>query len=380
MAYIEERKTKTGETRFKAQIRIKGYPTQTQSFRRKTDAQRWATQTEAAIQEGRHFKTSESKKHTLKELITRYENEILPNKPRSKQEGQIRWWREELGDHLLSEITPALIGEYRDKLANGKTRHGNKRAPATVLRYLTALSHVFSVAVQEWGWLDDSPMRKVVKPKRQRGRIRFLSDDERARLFAVCKESENPYLYKVVVLALSTGMRKGEMMNLRWGDVDLVQKRIILHETKNNELRVVPLTGTALKLLIAHEAERPFETDYLFPSERVKNQPMDIRSSWEKALVQANIENFRFHDLRHSTASYLAMNGASLSEIADVLGHKTIQMSKRYAHLSEAHTQGVVERMNERYIDPNETTPLPRGWKPAKPPAQAQPSGSPEGD
>jgi integrase len=350
MAYIEERKTKTGEIRFKAQIRIKGYPTQTQSFRRKTDAQRWSTQTEAAIMEGRHFKKSESKKHTFAELADRYEKIIMPGKERCKQEGQLRWWKEQIGHYTLADITSTLIVEHRDKLAAGITRMGTKLAPGTVTRYLAILSHVFTIAVNDWGWVDDSPMRKVTKPKQRRGRVRFLDDDERARLLTACRTSDKPYLYRIVVLALSTGMRKGEMMNLRWKDVDLEKQRIILHETKNNEIRVVPLTGTALKLLIDLAKEGSIETDYLFPSEREKNRPMDIRFTWEKALEQANISDFRFHDLRHSAASYLAMNGASLNEIADVLGHKTIQMSKRYAHLSEAHTQGVVERMNERFM------------------------------
>jgi len=226
------------------------------------------------------------------------------------------------------------------------------------VRYMAALSHAFTIAVNKMGWLDDSPMRKVKKPALPRGRIRFLSEDatcpngkkidgERPRLLKACEESSNPYLYPVVVLALSTGMRQGEIMGLTWEDLDLHQGRATLHETKNGERRVVPLTGKALDLLKAHAKVRRLDTNLLFPGKNPQ-KPIDLRAPWEAALKKAGIEDFRFHDLRHSAASYLAMNGASMAEIAEVLGHKTLQMVKRYSHLSEAHTAGVVARMNEQ--------------------------------
>ena len=223
---------------------------------------------------------------------------------------------------------------------------------------MSALSHAFTVAVNEWGWLENSPMRKVKKPKEPRGRVRFLSDDEtydgklikgeRTRLLKACKQSNNAYLYPVVVLALSTGMRSGEIMELTWDAVDLHQGRITLHETKNGERRVVPLVSKALELLKNHAKIRRIDTPLLFPGKTKAHKPMDLRAPWLEALKAAQIDDFRFHDLRHSAASYLAMNGASLAEIAEVLGHKTLQMVKRYSHLSEAHTTSVVNRMNEQ--------------------------------
>jgi integrase len=203
------------------------------------------------------------------------------------------------------------------------------------------------VAVQEWGWLDDSPMRKIRKPTEPRGRVRFLSDDERERLLKACEESDSPYLYTVVVLALSTGARKSEIMNLKWKDVDLNRNRITLEETKNHERRILPLAGHALQLVKDMASVRRIDTHLLFSSS-APDRPADVRYHWNTALRKAGIENFRFHDLRHTAASALAMNGASLAEIADVLGHKTLQMVKRYAHLSEAHTARVVARMNEK--------------------------------
>ena len=351
MASIRKRTNKDGSTSYRVDIRLKGHPAERATFTRLTDAKAWAQDTESAIRDGRYFKTRESQKHTLGELIDRYIRDVLPTKPKqsSSQKQQLEWFKAEIGAHTLADVTPAKIVECRDKLLTEESlKIGKTRAPATVVRYLAALSHAFTIAVNEWGWLDDSPMRKVKKPALPRGRVRFLSEEvERPRLLKACEESSNPYLYPVVVLALSTGMRQGEIMGLTWEDVDLHQGRATLHETKNGERRVVPLSGKALELLKEHSKVRRLDTALLFPSKNPK-KPVDLRAPWEAALKKAGIEDFRFHDLRHSAASYLAMNGASLAEIAEVLGHKTLKMVKRYSHLSEAHTAGVVALMNAR--------------------------------
>ena len=172
-------------------------------------------------------------------------------------------------------------------------------------------------------------------------------EGERTRLLNACKKSSNSDLHTIVVLALSTGMRQGEILNLRWPDVDLNNGRIILHETKNDERRVVPLLGHALELLKASSKVRRLDTDLLFPG-RNPQKPVFIRAPWLEAVKVAGIENLKFHDLRHSAASYMLMSGASLGEIAELLGHKTLAMVKRYSHLSESHAAGVVARMNER--------------------------------
>lgn len=213
MATIERRFSKSNGNTYRAKIRLKGYPIQSASFERLTDARKWVQQTESAIREGRHFKTTESKCHTLAELIERYARDVLPNKKNAKdQTQQLGWWKTAIGSYVLADVTPYLLAEYRDKLAREITARGKSLSSASVVRYLAALSHVFTVAVKEWGWVEDNPMRKVTKPKESRGRVRFLSDDERLGLLKTCKESKNPYLYPVVVLALSTGMRQGEIM------------------------------------------------------------------------------------------------------------------------------------------------------------------------
>ncbi len=349
MATIEKRTTNSA-TSYRAKVRLKGYPTQSATFARLTDAKKWVQDTESAIREGRHFKTSESKKHTVKDLVERYIKEILPQKPKSTidQKTQLGCWKSSMGSFSLADVTPALITEYRSKLALEKSeRKGAKRSNATVNRYCSVLSHAFTIAVKEWGWMQENPMMKIKKLKEPRGRVRFLNDEERERLLEACQESSSPFLYILVVLGISTGARKMEIRSLEWKDVDLNRGMIILHDTKNGERRSLPLVGIAKDLMKAHYKNRNKNTELVFPAKNLQT-PIDIRTPFESALQKAEIEDFKWHDLRHSCASYLAMNGATLAEIAGVLGHKTLSMVKRYSHISDAHTAGVVERMNSK--------------------------------
>jgi len=153
---------------------------------------------------------------------------------------------------------------------------------------------------------------------------------------------------------LSTGARQGEILSLTWQQVDFSRNAIRLEDTKNGERRALPLVSHAYnELRNLHEVRRN-DTDLVFPRTDGR-QPVYIVTDWNKALEQAHVEDFRFHDLRHSAASYLAMNGATLAEIAEILGHKTLQMVKRYTHLSDQHTAKVVERMNSAIFSPTKT-------------------------
>ncbi len=362
MATITKRIDSTGAVSYKVEVRLKGYPAQRSTHARLTDARRWAGATESAIREGRHFKSAEAKRHNLAELIDRYTRDVLPTKKPTTQHAQriqFAWWKDELGHLTLADVTPAALVEARDKLLSTIRRRGGTLSPAYVNRHLAALSHAFTVAVKEWQWSDDNPVLKVSKPTEPRGRVRFLSDDERERLLAACRISKSADLYPAVMLALSTGARQQEILGLRWPQIDLARKVATLHETKNGERRVLPLAGPGLELLKERSRVQRLDTDLVFPGRARRSRPgeapkppapVDLRTPFETALKRAGIKDFRWHDLRHTTASYLAMNGASLAEIAEVLGHKTLAMVKRYAHLSEAHTASVVERMNSRFL------------------------------
>ena len=344
-----EKRTGSGGVTYRAKVRLLRR-THTKTFKRLTDAKRWAQSTEAAIREARHFPRAEAQKHTVRDMIDRYLREVLPKKSRSMQRNQttqLTWWRNRIGDELVGDVTPALIVACKSELEHHRTHMKKPRTAASVNRYLAALSHSFTKAVRQWQWLDTNPLLKVDKEKESRERVRYLSADELSRLLAACKTSRNPKLYAVVMLALSTGCRRDEILGLRVTDVDLVRRVVRLRDTKNAEPRAVPLTGPAFGVIQELLKVRRPDTDLLFPR-RDGKRPVNIRAVWQRALTAAKIDNFHFHDLRHTCASYLAMNSATLPEIAAVLGHKTYEMVKRYAHLTEQHTAGVLERMTSR--------------------------------
>jgi len=349
MATIDKRVYPNGSTSYRARTRLKGFPPESASFARLTEAKIWAASRESAQREGRYVTIGAAKRHTLADLIARYERDVLPCKPRNarNQRQQLRWWSEQLGNCRLSDLSATEIAECRDYLLKVPMANGKRRSNSTAVRYLAVLSHALSVAMREWNWVDDNPCRKVTKPKEPRGRVRFLDDAERNRLLESCRLSMSALLYPIVVLALSTGMRKGEILNLRWPQVDLVRGHITLHDTKNGDRRGVPLASLARSLLQELHDNRGSDTDLVFPG-RVVSKPLEVTKAWTTALAVATIENFRFHDLRHSAASYLVMDGASMAEVGDVLGHKCVQMTKRYAHLATGHTTHIVATMNER--------------------------------
>lgn len=353
MATIEKRVNSKGAISYRAKVRIKGFPQQTATFKGKTKAKDWANRTENAIVEGRHFTKAESKKHTLQDAIERYKREQLPELKDSKhREYHLRWWSEQLGYKVLADLSTAQISECCENLrrtpADYGKHKGKKRSDATVNRYLASLSPVLSVAVKEWGWLDSNPCRNIKRRTESRGRVRYLNDDERQSLLTACeKDAELPELKVIVLIAMLTGARRGEIRTLRWRHVDLQRNRLILEETKNGETRAVPLVGPALDSLKGWAQVRPINNDtYVFPS-RVANssKPLDFDSAWQQVVRVSGIKDFRFHDLRHTAASYLAQSGAGLREIGDILGHKTLAMVIRYSHLCDDHKNATAERM-----------------------------------
>lgn len=350
MATIEERTSKNGETTYRVKVRLKGEKPQEATFKRKSDAKKWAGSIEAAIREGRHFRCVEAKRRTLAELIDKYIDNVLPHKSesmQSAQKNQLLWWKEKAGYSLLADFTTQIIGTLREELSKETTNGGKKRTTATVNRYLAALSHVLSTAVNEYEWIETNPLLKIKRQPESQGIVRYLDDDERSRLLSACKQSSNQQLYAIVVLALSTGMRKGEMLNLKRRDLFLNDGFIVLDKTKNKERRRVPIISHAYEVLSSQLKIARLDTDYVFPSKDGK-KPIDIKRPWEVAILVAKLVGFRFHDLRQSCASYLAMNGASQRDLMEVLGHKTAQMTKRYSHLSDSHISSVVGSMNEK--------------------------------
>ena len=262
-----------------------------------------------------------------------------------------------IGAKTLADIDSGVISTTLDEIAKIST-NGRSKSPSTINRYLAVLSMAFSYAIKTLGWLENNPVAKVQRRREPQGRVRFLSDDERANLLSAAKQSKNPVLYPLIVLAISTGARKMELLNLTWDRVDLQAGWATLERTKNGERRGLAITGLALELLTRLYENRLSDV-WVFPNE-TNDGPCDIRRSWDNAVSAAGLQNFHFHDLRHTCASYLIMNGASTGEVANVLGHKSLQMVQRYAHISDQHKAHVVANMNAKIFgtkEDNDGTP-----------------------
>lgn len=292
-----------------------------------------------------HHLFQSSSDHTLHELFALYKTDILNTKAKSTQINLgwvLSWLDVELGAMPLRDVTPDFLRAWRDKLAK-------VYAPGTVHGYMIALSGPLTAAVRDYEWLTENPMTKVRKPPISPNRGRFLLPEERVRLLAACQASPCKSLYTIAVLALATGARKTELMTLTWERVDLGKGVLRFPLTKNGDPRRVPLCGLALKLMMAHHAAHTPGIPMCFPGLR-PGRPLHMDKAWRKAVKVAGIGSFRFHDLRHTAASALAMSGASLLEIAEVLGHRTMDMVKRYSHFTDGHIGGVVERMTEQFL------------------------------
>jgi len=290
--------------------------------------------------------TPPTSSYTLSELLTAYAAEYLPEKsPRTRyqQERLFLWLQRELGAYRLTDLTPLLLRTWKGNLL---TRY----KPGTVRRYMACLHTVLNVAVREYEWLQENPLDKVRQPPTSPGRTRFLSEEERRILLVACRRSRQPALTPVVLMAMSTGMRKSEIMHLRWPDIDFERRQVRLQHTKNGTARAVPLSTMMLGVLRQWREGRRHDCEWVFPRPDGR-RPIYLDGAWEMAVKRAGLDDFRFHDLRHTAASYLAMSGADLREIAEILGHRSLQMTYRYSHLTPTHMGAVAERMIEKFFD-----------------------------
>lgn len=361
MATIEKVQRQAGIV-YKAKVRKDGHPTTCKSFKTRKAAERWALKFEASIDEDNAGLTPVGRKHTLAEAIARYRREILPSKSATTQpnyERLIAYWETTLGHLRLSEITPERIATCRDDLLSSPKppkRAGappTYRTPATVHAYLAVLGAVLTACIAEWHWLKTSPMLGVSKPTVSNARSRFLTQEELDRLLTACRESESPDLYLAVLLSITTGARQGEILGLRWRDVDLdksiVHLRVDNETTTKGGVRSLPIVPQALTILKERIAD-PTGAGFVFPSRVTRTRHVDLKKPWTTALKRAGIEGFRWHYLRHSAASFMAAHGASLLEIGAVLGHKSAQTTKRYAHLTESATHDLVRVVSGKLL------------------------------
>lgn len=357
MATIEPRIAKDGTKSYRVRIRLRGEKPRTQTFKRLTDAKAWAAKAESDLGHGTYVPMAADRRRTLADLIKKFRKEEPARAGKPNIGGQLDWWETNYGYLTLDKLRPEVIAGARRKLAlrtKGDKPDGEPISGATVNRYLAALSMVCKWGWKELRWLPSNPVLDVSKNPENPGLVRFLSDDERKALFAACRASSDPNIYTAVMLALATGARYSNLRMLTWADVDLKRHTVRFLEVKNKQPRYVPVVGPAQAALKAHRDRDPTKEGWVFKGSK-DTAPADVEGAWRKVRKEAGLTDVRFHDLRHTTASYLTMNGATLAEVAEALGHRTLVMAKRYSHQSGEHVRGTLQRMSDKFLDDNES-------------------------
>ena len=288
----------------------------------KAAAEAWARQIESEMDRGIFVSRAEAERTTLKEALDRYERQVTRAKKGWKQETyRIRIWRRDpLAMRSLASIHGSDLARWRDE----QLKEGF--AASTIRNDLNLISHLFTIAAKEWGMNGlANPIAQIRKPALPPGRDRRLQAGEEARLMKACAASRARWLASIVQIALESGMRLGEIMGLKWSDVDISRQVARLADTKNGTSREVPLSSIAARIL----ETLPRSIDgQVFP---ITDEA--VKKAFRGAVRRADIDDFRFHDLRHEATSRFFEKGLDIMEVAAITGHKTLTMLKRYTHL-----------------------------------------------
>lgn len=317
MATFRQRNSK-----WQARVQRDGYPDVSKSFETKVDAIKWATKIEAEMDRGSFINTALAERTTFSELILQYLQEVTPKTKSAKEDGyRLRALaRKRIAQYSMVALTPSRIAEYRDIRLK-------EVSAGTVLRELAYFSCVINHARREWGINIDNPIPLIRKPESPPSRTRVLSDAEKDRLFDILKprfKNSNPWILFIVQFALETAMRQGEILALRWADIDLNKRTAHLETTKNGDRRTVPLSTRAVQIL----QELPRNIDgRVFPM----NRPA-LCANFESACKRVGIEDLHFHDLRHTAITNMASKFSNILELSAVTGHKQLSMLKKYYH------------------------------------------------
>jgi integrase len=232
----------------------------------------------------------------------------------------------------LADITPKMIENYRIK------REKEGVMPATINREHALLKHMYTKAM-DWGCVKENPAKRVRLAKEQ-PRIRFLTKEEIRSLLAAAGESKAPHLKPILIMALDTAMRRGEILNLRWEDVDFERRAIQVKKTKNDQPREVPMTDR-LHVTLWDWKKKRLDKGYVFANTN-GSSITTVRTAFAVALRKAGIKDFRFHDLRHTAASQMYMAGLDIKLIKEIGGWKTLAMVDRYSHLTTDHKRAAM--------------------------------------
>jgi integrase len=313
------------------------------SFKKRKEAEAELGKRVSLIAEGRYLDVKKDYKTTLKELLEKYkENYQNQSSYHTMKKFSLENIKAYFGeDTKLANIKYVELETYRNHLRQKATKHKTIRAGASVNREIACLRHLFSKAV-EWEMMERNPFDKgkSLLEKENNKRFRYLTEGEITTLLDNCV---NDYTRDVVAATINTGMRKQEVLGLKWSQIR--NGFIYLSKTKTDESRQIPVNDDLTKLFKDIRKRNELKSEYVFCDKQGK--PFNgIKRSFHAALTKAGIEDFRFHDLRHTFASHFVMRGGSIKELQELLGHKSLTMTMRYAHLSQEHKKKAVNLLN----------------------------------
>jgi integrase len=348
MARIQARKGKK-RTTYTATVRIQGFDPIARTFDTKGEAKNWVADIEKEMRMGRYQDVRPAGKITLSEVLERYLEQVSttkrPNSERRDHDSAKAILSGIGPETLLANINTNCLATYRDARLRVVS-------PSTIQKEFALLSHLFTIARREWGLPLENPVQEVSKPRIRNNRTRFLSKEEAQLLLDCAKRSKNKKLYPYLLVLMHTGMRPSEAAGLKWTDVDLENRLVKLGVTKT-DMRYVPLTETAESVLRSIQPTEVENNGHVFlpqsslRSASILNVPcLYFKKSFGTVRIKAGLEDVHLHDLRHTAASHLLMAGVDLRTLAEILGHKTMQMVQRYTHLLNDHKLKAVDRIN----------------------------------
>ena len=311
--------------RWQAQVRRRGMKPRAKSFDSKIEAEKWARDLEAQVDRfGSAPDTKILETTTLGDLLERYQREVSPTKRGAVQEIQRL---DVLRRHDLAYRT--MVGLSQQDIASFRDERLATVAASTTVRELAILSHVVEVAIRDWGLpLNRNVVKMVRRPVIRNERSRRLDGDEEQRLLDGCDTGKTPCFKTLLIVAIETGMRRSELLGLRWADLSHNRRIVVLHMTKNGERREVPLSQRAYDVLNAWHRDGGDDAEHIFPL-----SDGGVDQIWRRLLARVNITDLRFHDLRHEAVSRLFERGLNVMEVSSISGHKELRMLRRYSHL-----------------------------------------------
>lgn len=334
MGYTRKRKDRNGKIRYQRTVDIhrsgiRYYRAET--FDSLEEADKWERQYLCEIDNG---VAAPASKRTVAIAIEAYIAERLKGRKYAWQdERRLQWWKEQIGKTKLSDANQLIFDRCVKLLSNEIGGKGKIRSGGTVLRYIATMSAVLEFCIRDKFWLTLNPLRKIRRPSPGKGRKRTLSEDEIHRILTECLKSKSKHLLPVLILATYTGMRRGEILSLRWKDIHFERKEICLPTSKNGEPRDIPMAPEVLQILSVRAEERRGCNALIFPGIKNPEHPTDIRTAWERVLKLSGVTNATLHTLRHTFSSLCAKLNISSLYASRLTGHTDPRVTEKiYTH------------------------------------------------